>query len=630
MCGICGVLREDNHNSLKMVKEMNTEMRHRGPDNSGYYQDHNVVLGHTRLSIIDLSSNGHQPMFSSDNNLVTVFNGEIYNYSELKQELRDYPFKSNTDTEIILALYSKYKERCVDHLKGMFAFAIWDRNDKTLFAARDHLGIKPFYYYWNNDTFIFSSELRPIIKSGIKHFSINHNALAQYIAYATVIQPDTIVKDIYMLPSGSSLIYRNGKLQLNTYWSPGNHNVEVPDNYETVLKDIRNYYVRSVTSQTRSDVPLGIFLSGGIDSISITGVLSKTLDKQVKTFTVAFREKQYDESDYAKYISQKYNTDHTELLLESSKMLDWVFPALDAIDHPSGDGFNSYIVSRVTKNAGITVALSGLGGDEIFNGYYYSQWIYDLFNKTKILKYPLMARKLATTLNHIYKKSYSSAKLTKMVSHKNPKVFDLYSDAVRYTDSKHYKTLIKKNGYWDYDLNNILRNFCRFNESDEYLLGKISKCDIFFYLKNVLLRDADQMSMANSLEVRVPFLDFELIDYVLNIHDKFKVNNGFVGKKIFLDSLSDFLPEDLGKRKKTGFNLPMTYWIKNELFTFSQQKIKNLIERLPDFRDLIEESWNAFLGSAMYSSNDMHLTHIWSLVTLEYWLEENGLDVDGQ
>ncbi len=571
MCGICGVMGEDYPKSLRIVKKMSREMSHRGPDDSGYYQDHDVALGHTRLSIIDLTSNGHQPMYSSDRNLVVVFNGEIYNYDELRQELHDYPFKSHADTEIILALYLKYKERCVDRIKGMFAFAIWNRNEKTLFAARDHLGIKPFYYYWDNNRFIFSSELRPIIKSGLKKFKINHDAIAQYFAYATVVQPNTIIKDIHTLPSGNYLLLKGKNLQLTSYWIPARQRITVPDDYDTILNDLKNFYLKSVISQTRSDVPLGVFLSGGIDSTSITGVLSEVTDKRVKTFTVAFREKQYDESDYARYISQKYNTEHTELLLEPSKMLNWVFPALDAVDHPSGDGFNSYIVSRVTKKAGITVALSGLGGDEIFNGYYYSQWIYDLYHKTNLLKYPLIARKLATSLNHLYKKSYSSAKLTKMVSHRNPKVFDLYSDAVRYTDSKHYRSLMSKNGFGNYDLNNILRNTCHMNGNNGNILGNISKCDIFFYLKNVLLRDVDQMSMANSLEVRVPFLDYEMIDYVLNIDDKFKVNNGTVGKKIFLDSIAEYLPEDLGKRKKTGFNLPMTYWIKNELFDFSKQ-----------------------------------------------------------
>lgn len=381
MCGINGILGlSDTTLAKQKVQAMNTAMKHRGPDDDGLFAEDEIVLGHRRLSIIDLSSAGHQPMQSHDGRFKIVYNGELYNYKELRFELKRvvsgsgeqaYFFQTNTDTEVIIAAYARWGEECVNHFNGMFAFAIWDSLKKELFIARDRLGIKPLYYLYTNNVLAFSSEIRSLLASELIPKKLDENNLVDYLRYQIVHAPNTIVKGVKMLMPGHCIKAVNDKITLHNYWNITKNISNASDgkSYTQVCKDVNSLLTKAVERRLIADVPFGAFLSGGIDSSAIVGLMSKVSTEKVKTFSVTFDESEFSESKYAQLIAKKFNTDHHEIKLNPSDFLKELPNALKAMDHPSGDGPNTFIVSKATKEAGITMALSGLGGDELFAGY---------------------------------------------------------------------------------------------------------------------------------------------------------------------------------------------------------------------------------------------------------------------
>ena len=381
MCGINGILGiADASLAKQKVQAMNTAMKHRGPDDDGFYVEENIAFGHRRLSIIDLSAAGHQPMQSHDGRFQIVYNGELYNYKELKFELKRvvsgskdqaYFFQTDTDTEVIIAAYARWGEDCLNHFNGMYAFAIWDTHKKELFIGRDRLGIKPLYYLYTNNVLAFSSELRSLLASDLIPKKLDENSLVDYLRYQTVHAPNTILKGVKMLMPGHYLKSSNYKITIHNYWNLSKNRSTSPNGktYEDVCKDVNQLLTKSVERRLIADVPFGAFLSGGIDSSAIVGLMTKVSSEKVKTFSVTFDESEFSEAKYAQLIAKKFNTDHHEIILKPSDFLKELPNALKAMDHPSGDGPNTYIVSKATKNAGITMALSGLGGDELFAGY---------------------------------------------------------------------------------------------------------------------------------------------------------------------------------------------------------------------------------------------------------------------
>lgn len=339
MCGITGIYGLKEEQSAQVIRVMNKCIAHRGPDDEGYYTDADVALGHRRLAIIDLSPAGHQPMKSNDGNLEIIFNGEIYNFREVKKLLSDYHFRSGSDTEMILAAYQKWGKQCVHHFNGMFAFAIWDKQKKEMFIARDRLGIKPVYYYRSNNLFVFASEVRALLESGLVPRKLNRSAIHEFFVYQTVHAPQTLIQDVMMLMPGHYALIKNNSFEIEEYWNVAKNADYSSEgkSYKDVCKHVEQLFVEAVERRLISDVPFGAFLSGGIDSSAVVGIMSRIHSQPVKTFNIAFDESEFSEAKFAAMVAKKFKTDHHEFLLKPEDFLEQLPEAMNALDHPSGD-----------------------------------------------------------------------------------------------------------------------------------------------------------------------------------------------------------------------------------------------------------------------------------------------------
>ena len=628
MCGINGFISKTfpNDKIESVIKNMNGMIAHRGPDNEGLWKNEGICLGHRRLSIIDLSIESNQPFFSQDRRYVIIYNGELYNYRELKLDLQrsghekkehPYFFKTASDTEVILAAFIRWGNKCLELFNGMFAFAIYDTQEKKLFMARDRMGVKPLYYYFGEEGFIFSSEIRAIIHSGIKSFSLNKDLIGEYALYQTVFAPNTIIKGIKILMPGCYAEYYNDKATLTSYYSPTK---KFDDNeklsYKEICDQTNELLTLSVQRRMIADVPFGAFLSGGIDSSAVVGLMSKISEKKIKTFTISFDESDFSESKYAKIIATKFNTEHHDIKLSPIDFLKEIPAALSSIDHPGGDAINTYIVSKATKKEGVTVALSGIGGDELFAGYDVFKRMTELQKKSWVNSMPLFFRKSAGYFIQKSKKSVAGNKIEELLNQSTINFKSAYP--------------LNRSVFTQKELNKLINNSSPFKQInaivsevpqiEKHLLSAVSVAEITTYLQNVLLRDADQMSMAMALEIREPFLDYQLIDFVLGINDEKKYPH--TPKKLLVDSLGDLLPSEIINRKKMGFTLPWQIWLKKDLKSFCEKNITEFSNY--DFcnKDGILSLWEKFLN------NDEAITwsRIWHLVVLNNWIKENKID----
>lgn len=628
MCGINGFISEkfSEKERLSIVRKMNDRLAHRGPDSDGAWQSGTVCLGHRRLSIIDLSAESNQPFFSSDRRYVIVYNGELYNYKELKLDLQrtshgsntmPYFFKTASDTEVILAAYIRWGNKCLEYFNGMYAFAIYDTVENKLIIARDRLGVKPLYYHYGEDGLIFSSEIRPIIHSGIRSFNLNREAIAEYTMYQTVFAPKTMVKGIKMLLPGHLLEYENSKATITNYYALNKISGSSGDMpYAEVCKTVHDLLGQSVQRRLVADVPFGAFLSGGIDSSAVVGLMSKVSAEKIQTFNISFDESEFSESRYAQIIAKKYNTQHHEIKLKPEDFLRQLPEALAAMDHPSGDGPNTYIVSKATRQAGVTMALSGIGGDELFAGYDVFKRMAELQKKAWLNAVPQFVRRAAGYAIRQKKKTIGGNKIQELLS--QPKINFLSAYPLNrslFTQSE-LASLLKKAEPFQ----TIRGIISEVPQIENHLLSSVSIAEIRTYLQNTLLRDTDQMSMAVALEVREPFLDHKLIEFVLGVKDEYKFPHS--PKKLLTDSLGDLLPGEIVNRPKMGFTLPWQYWLKNELKQFCEKNIQELAGR--DFCNRAEVLglWQRFLA------NDRTVTwsRIWHLVILNNWINENKLE----
>ncbi len=630
MCGINGLVGiADIGVAKEKVNAMNERMRHRGPDDSGVFVEEKIALGHRRLSIIDLSSAGHQPMRSFDGRYQIVYNGELYNFKELKFELQrvvagsghqSYLFQTNTDTEVIIAAYARWGADCVKRFNGMFAFAIWDTIKKELFIARDRLGIKPLYYFYTNGVLGFSSELRSLLASELLPRKLDENALIDYLRYQTVHAPDTIVKGVKMLMPGHFIEMKAENIKIKKYWSLTENisDASKGKTYQEVCSDVNTLLTKAVERRLIADVPFGAFLSGGIDSSAVVGLMSKVSAEKVKTFSVTFDESEFSEAKYAQLIAQKFNTDHHEIKLSPDDFLKDLPGALKAMDHPSGDGPNTYIVSKATKNAGITMALSGLGGDELFAGYDVFKRSLELNRKAWLNAVPLPLRKAGAEILSKSKPGVASEKIATLLKQGKINFNSFYPISRQVLMDEQIAKILKTDIL---ATNKVLDIVSKIPTTNKHQLTTTSIAEISTYMQNVLLRDTDQMSMAHALEVRVPFIDYTLVEYILGVPDQYK--SVASPKKLLVDSLGDLLPREIIDRPKMGFTLPWKHWIKTELKSFCEDHLTRLSQRNGFSSDGILKLWNAFLN------NDPLITwsRIWHLVILEYWLEENKIAV---
>jgi asparagine synthase (glutamine-hydrolysing) len=616
MCGIAGIVGLKNkENAETKIRLMTQSLEHRGPDATGVFVGDEVALGHLRLSIIDLSETANQPFFDATNRYAITFNGEIYNFQEVKKLLPEYPFRTDSDTEVILAAYAKYGADCLSFLNGMFAFAIWDRERKELFAARDRLGVKPLYYAQTIDgTFVFASEIRAILNSGLIERKLNNHGIYDYLMYQSVYAPETIVENIFQLPAGECGIFLNGKFTKKSYWRIEEKHLEtVTDDEETVKRNVKDLLLKSVERRMISDVPLGAFLSGGIDSSAIVALMSEISERPINTFSVNFGEKEFDESQFSNLIARKYDTKHTSIDLTAEDFLAELPNALKAIDSPSGDGLNTYVVSKATKKSGITVALSGLGGDELFAGYpNFLNWMKT--QKGVLNKIPAAFRKpfafaMAASGNSKHQRIADILSVDKInLSNVYPMFRQVMSQQ---TVGEFYK-----NGHYEIGIHNLLK--AKQSEIEEFpLLSQFSIAELIGYTQNVLLKDTDQFSMASALEVREPFFDYKLVEYVLRIPDKVKYPK--YPKSLLVEALYPMLPNAIVHRPKMGFVLPFERWMRNELKEFCQNRLEILAAREIFNSDQLLKKWNDFQNGR----NGVLWSHLWHLVVLTEWLENN-------
>lgn len=620
MCGINGIY---NHQSLTVVenkvKQMNSLTNHRGPDFTDIYLDSTVCLGHNRLAIIDLDSKSNQPFISNDENLVLAFNGEIYNFIELKKQLsRFYKFKTKSDTEIIIAAYHTWGINMVAKFNGMFSFALWDKKNEQFFLCRDRLGIKPLYYSEDQESIIFSSSLKAINQYYLKKTSINKDDFVDFLRFGTVHSPNSFLNEIKSLERASYLIASSEETKIVEYWNFFNNSSSL--NKEEPQKKIKKLLLDSVDKRMMSDVPFGIFLSGGIDSSILVAAASKVSTKNINTFSIVFKEKSFDERKYSRMIASKYKTNHFELELNPEDILHQIEEPFQFMDHPTVDGINTYFISKAVKNKGYKMAISGAGADELFSGYPVFKNSIELSNKKWLFSFPPQIRKIAGKLLYLYKPNLQSEKIREILNLKLLELSNFYpifrkifSDSSIMNLSNHSFNLKSPYSFlW-------AENELSFNQRGykTSFLNKVSSLEIETYLQNVLLRDADQMGMANSLEIRVPFLDHSLVEYVLSLSDKLKYPE--YPKKLLVDSTKGWIQDEIINRKKMGFVFPWDKWMRNELKIFCEQSI-NSLEHIP-FLDIkyVNTLWINFLNNKSH----VHWLQIWSLVVLGKWTATN-------
>lgn len=621
MCGICGVI-DYNKNTLVcegLIRDMSGKLKHRGPDDEGIFiirGNISVGLGHRRLSIIDLSLSGHQPMSNEDASIWIVFNGEIYNFQELNAQLKEkgHVFKSNTDTEAIIHLYEEYSEGCIEYLRGMFAFALWDSKKEILLLARDRLGKKPLVYSYSNGVFCFSSELDSLLQSGFITKEINFEALDSYLTYGYIPAPLTIYRNVFKLPPACRLILKNREISLKRYWDL---------NYANKLKisedDAAGEVFRLLSEATKirmySDVPLGAFLSGGIDSSNVVALMSKFYGKGIKTFSIGFREQDYSELKYARNIAERYATDHHEFIVKPNALE--ILPLLiERYGEPFADSscIPTYYVAQQTRRF-VTVALNGDGGDELFAGYerYQAMLISQklpYFSKSLL---NFMAKLLPDSVNAKNKirrlKRFSCAlalpfeeRYLKWVGiFDNTSKNELYSeDFIRLTSqSKPVK---------------FISSFLNSANSSS-MLDSLLYADTMTYLPYDLLVKVDIATMANSLEARSPFLDHKLIEFVAQLPQEYKMSR-LIKKYLLKKATKGLIPEENINRRKMGFAVPVGEWLRNELRGFLYE---NLLSGSSLNRGYFKPEAIRHMVNQHAEGKSDYSFQLWSLLMLELW-----------
>ena len=622
MCGIAGMISINPDVDVTCcVTRMTASLKHRGPDGHGVkvrtYPNGVVGIGHTRLSILDLSEAGSQPMTSAYEEADITYNGEVYNFLELRQELeaRGRTFHSGTDTEVVLEAFTLLGPSCLDKLRGMYAFGIWDEKSQTLTLARDPFGIKPLYYANVNGTFVFSSEIRTILGTGLVDRRLSQAGLIGYLRTGSPEAPLTMVDGIHSLRPGEYLQVSLGNTLIVSEPVLCRNPVDVTQEKITAAKGeivdaLWEMLKASVNLHLISDVPLGVFLSGGIDSSALVALLSRVTDERPKTFSVVFAEEQFSEQTQAKLVAEWYETDHQEIHLSESDLLSALPCAFRAMDQPSVDGFNTYVISRAVREAGVPVALSGLGGDELFAGY-------QSFRRAKLLKpfhripYPIRGA-LANVGRRYLNNSVQHSKLWDMLASDGSPAAT-YEITRRMFSPTEIERLSGQSGP---------RRLRGTYSNGVDPINSVSRLEMSGYMANTLLRDTDAMSMAHALEVRVPFVDRIVAECVLAIPGAWKVARNRP-KPLLLDTLGGALPEAVWNRPKMGFSLPFERWMRSAIRD-------SLVGSYEDHAALEAAGLHAASARAIWQRFDTRpelekWSRPWSLHVLQEWCKRNGV-----
>jgi len=617
MCGICGIITSGQHGNSQTLKKMNDELLHRGPDDSGYYEiksdQYYIGLGHRRLSIIDLST-GHQPMTNENGTVHIVFNGEIYNFHELRNGLikKGHFFSTNSDTETILHAYEEYGESCVELFRGMFAFAIWDNNRKKLFLARDRFGVKPLFYFYDNDSFVFASEIKSILSFPGYKASLREESLPKYIFYRYMPAPFTMFDGIIKLMPGTIAVWSEGNFVESRYYTPEDHKVPVKGIlHDNPIKSFLSLLNESVKIRMISDVPFGAFLSGGLDSSAIVALMSRHSELPVKTFTIAFSENTYSEASYADIIAEMFKTEHSVFTVTPDHLMNALPQLVRFRDAPISEPADIPIYMLSTHAAkSVKMILSGEGSDEMLGGYpkhkyeklgSFYRYIPELFRHSmiepfvKILPYNFYRWKTAVI---------------------NLGISDPDERFVRWFGAFTKKEVNQLLGIHMMDSNKKEIQF----SSDEMntTLRRLLFFDQTSWLPDNLLERGDRMTMAASIEGRMPFMDHKLSEYVSSLPDNYRVR-GMKSKWILKEAMRGILPDDIINRPKVGFRVPVNEWFKGPMRDFLYDHLtgtNSLIKKLYSIEKVLE------LLNEHTSGRQNHEKILWCLLNLEMWCRE--------
>jgi asparagine synthase (glutamine-hydrolysing) len=644
MCGIVGVIGLNARVSSEMLDRATRSLTHRGPDDGGtiILQDSarpdqaqnkeiEIGLGNRRLAILDLSPHGHQPMHDPATGNWIVYNGEVYNFREVRAELEQagLRFNSQSDTEVILKAYAHWGESCLHEFRGMFAFAIWDAQRHRLFVARDPMGIKPLYYYQSDRYFLFSSEVRTLLGTGLVPRKLDAAGLIDYLTFGSLYDPNTLIAGVNSLPPGHFLTWENGQIALAEYWdlidptmvesSHRDQNASAQRRNELEAQ-VAEMLDESVRMQLVSDVPVGVFLSGGIDSSSLVGILNRNGIKP-STFSIVFHEADYSEAEYSRAIARKFCTDHHEITVSQSDFFTAIAPAIHAMDLPTIDGINTYFVSERTRAAGVKVALSGLGGDEMFAGYSSFRSVPRMERFANAWeRVPGMVRgPLASLFAAVAPATDQNRKLTDLVR-SGSLVHPYFLSRMLFTPSQLNNLLpatLELSSACLGAREPLLESLNRAQSLDS--INRVSYLEARCYMLNTLLRDSDFMSMAHGLEVRVPLIDHQLARRILALPGSWKLDAG-TPKPLLVRALRGQLTDSIVHRPKRGFTLPFEHWLRDALRPVVEDSLRKIGDGA--LGTLINDRavwgvWKDFLNGKTSWSRP------WSLYVLQCWCEQH-------
>lgn len=625
MCGIFGIASL-NLNKFPL-KELTDTLSHRGPDDAGYYLDENVGLGHRRLSIIDLEG-GHQPVFNEDSSKCIIFNGEIYNFPELREKLivAGHKFSTRSDTETILHAYEEWGEQCVEHLRGMFAFAIWDKVKKKLFIARDRLGIKPLFYAEHHGKFYFASEMKTILADKEFPRDMDEMALVSYFTLSYIPAPLTIFSKIRKLLPGHTLTWQDNSIRINKYWDI----YFIPDKGKSEDGFIRGFmdiFQESVKSHLISDVPLGAFLSGGVDSSAVVAMMSNGASSRVNTFCIGFGGNTggyLDERIYAKMVAERYNTNHHEyeVIPNPDGLLDKI---VRAFDEPFADDSTipSYFVCKIARE-NVTVALSGLGGDELFAGYerYLGFRLRSLYNKFPFFLRENLVSQFIENLPERADGHYTVNHMKRFVRSASLPADESYLGYVSLLTKEQRNTFFSDTAKFNNHLDSCTELLTGYFNSpnvtgDCNSLDRAFYFDIKTYLPEDILALTDRISMQHSLEVRVPFLDHKLVEFCSTIPSEIKMK-WFKKKYLLKKAVADLLPKEVINHRKQGFVGPTSRWLQTDLKPYV---LDALSERNLKKHGLFNQSTVNHLLEEHFTGKEIHDKLIWALLVFQKWFD---------
>ena len=635
MCGITGIYSATEAGVKKRVlEEMRDTLVHRGPDSAGIYltKDGRVGLGFRRLAIIDLSPAADQPMSNEDGTIWLVFNGEIYNFKGLREELveKGHVFKSHTDSEVIIHLYEEEGEECVKKLEGMFAFVVWDSKKEVLFGARDQMGIKPLYYYRNDNDFIFASEIKAILKHPGVERKVNEEALYHYLTFATTPAPLTLFDDVYKLPAGHLFRYspKEGFVE-REYWSVldsvGKNNLQSEEGY---VSKVRELLKKSINSQVVSDVPFGCFLSGGIDSSTNAVLMSEAIGRPVETFSVGYKDQEaYNELEYSRKVADLLKSDRHEILIDAEDLKGFIEKLPYFSDELNGDWvcFPVFSLSKLIRDSGVIMAQVGEGADELFCGYdsYLSFIKFHKLINSRLFSWLKTIRRLAALAKILFPETiYEIARRFSA----GEEIF--WGGAIAMTEGNKDKLISRdlrkrlndrtgKKHFSSYDV--VQRIYREIDDRGLKLdyLQRMTYLELRLRLPELLLMRVDKMAMGNSIETRVPFLDKELVELAFSIPMDLKVKNGR-SKHILKEAVRGTIPDEIIDRKKQGFNAPVSSWLKEELREYLYGLVFH--SKLRD-KGYFNYGYVDNLFKDHYSGKADNAFKLWNIITLSIWYD---------